>query len=62
MVTFFRLILAIPAFVVAYVFLLVMMFVAFIGWFIALVIGRMPKGMRDLNAYCLRYRRRRTGT
>lgn len=54
-VTFFRLILAIPAFVVAYVFLLVMMFVAFIGWFIALVIGRMPKGMRDLSAYCLRY-------
>jgi hypothetical protein len=54
-VTLFRLILAIPAFVVAYVFLLVMMFVAFIGWFIALVIGRMPKGMRDLSAYCLRY-------
>lgn len=54
-ITFFRLILAIPAFVVAYVFLLVMLFVAFIGWFIALVIGRMPKGMRDLSAYCLRY-------
>lgn len=54
-VTFFRLILAIPALVVAYVFLLVMLFVAFIGWFIALVIGRMPKGMRDLSAYCLRY-------
>jgi hypothetical protein len=54
-VTFFRLILAIPAFVVAYVFLFVMMFVAFIGWFVALVIGRMPRGMRDLSAYCLRY-------
>ena len=54
-VTFFRLILAIPALVVAYVFLLVMTFVAFIGWFVALVIGRMPKGMRDLSAYCLRY-------
>jgi hypothetical protein len=54
-VTFFRLILAIPAFVIAYVFLLVMMFVAFIGWFVAIVIGRMPKGMRDLSAYCLRY-------
>ena len=54
-VTFFRLILAIPAIVVAYVFFFVMFFVAFIGWFIALVIGRMPKGMRDLSAYCLQY-------
>ena len=54
-VTFFRLILAIPAIVVAYVFFFVMFFVAFIAWFIALVIGRMPKGMRDLSAYCLRY-------
>jgi hypothetical protein len=54
-VTFFRLILAIPAIVVAYVFFIVMFFVAFIGWFIALVIGRMPKGMRDLSAYCLQY-------
>jgi hypothetical protein len=54
-VTFFRLILAIPAFVVAYVFLLVMSFVALIAWFIALVVGRTPKGMRDLSAYCLQY-------
>jgi Domain of unknown function (DUF4389) len=54
-VTFFRLILAIPAIVVAYVFFLVMFFVAFIAWFIALVIGRTPKGMRDLSAYCLQY-------
>ena len=54
-ITFFRLILAIPAIVTAYVFLLVMFFVAFLGWFIALVIGRLPKGMRDLSAYCLQY-------
>ena len=53
--TFFRLILAIPAFVVAYVFTFVLAFVALIGWFIALVVGRMPKGMRDLSAYCLQY-------
>ena len=26
-----------------------------IGWFAALAIGRMPRGMRDLMAYCLRY-------
>jgi Domain of unknown function (DUF4389) len=54
-ITLFRLILAIPAFVVAYVFLFVMFFVALIGWFVALVVGRMPKGMRDLSAYCLQY-------
>ena len=54
-ITFFRLILAIPALVIAYVFLFVLFFVAFIGWFIALVVGRMPKGMRDLSAYCLQY-------
>jgi hypothetical protein len=55
LVTLFRLILAIPAFVFAYVLIFVMTVVAVIGWFIALVIGRMPKGMRDLSAYCLRY-------
>jgi Domain of unknown function (DUF4389) len=55
LVTLFRLLLAIPAFVVAYVLLFVMFFVALVGWFVALVIGRMPKGMRDLSAYCLRY-------
>jgi hypothetical protein len=54
-VTLFRVFLAIPAFVVAYVFVFVLFFVAFIGWFIALVVGRMPKGMRDLSAYCLQY-------
>ena len=54
-ITFFRLILAIPAIVIAYVFIFVLWVVAFIGWFIALVVGRMPKGMRDLSAYCIQY-------
>lgn len=54
-VTGFRLLLAIPAFILAYVFATVMWVVAFIGWFVAIVIGRTPKGMRDLAAYCLRY-------
>jgi hypothetical protein len=54
-VTLFRLVLAIPAIIFAYVLFIVMIFVALIGWFVALVIGRMPKGMRDLSAYCLRY-------
>jgi hypothetical protein len=28
---------------------------SFVGWFAALALGRMPRGMRDLMAYCLRY-------
>ena len=32
-----------------------MFFIALIAWFIALAVGRTPKGMRDLSAYCLRY-------
>jgi hypothetical protein len=55
LVTFFRLIVALPALVVAYVFYIVMFVIALVGWFICIVLGRMPKGMRDVSAYCLRY-------
>jgi hypothetical protein len=55
LVTLFRPVLAIPAVVVGYVFFIAMVFLALIGWFVAVAIGRMPKGMRDLAAYCLRY-------
>jgi len=55
-ITFFRLILAIPAFILAYLFSIVTFIVAVIGWFVCLILGRMPKGMRDLLAYCRRYR------
>jgi len=53
--TFFRLVLVIPAYVFSTVLLTVAEVIAVIGWFISLVLGRMPKGMRDLSAYCLRY-------
>jgi hypothetical protein len=55
-VTAFRLVLAVPALVLAYVFGTMLLVVALVGWFVSLAIGRMPKGMRDLSAYCLRYR------
>ena len=55
LVTFFRIILAIPAWLVAGVLGQVMQIIAFLGWFVCLALGRMPKGMRDLQAYCLRY-------
>jgi hypothetical protein len=51
----FRLILAIPATIVMNVLQNVAWIVAFLGWFYALVTGRMSKGMRDLLAYCVRY-------
>jgi hypothetical protein len=54
-VTFFRIVLVIPAYVFATVLGTVAQVVAVIGWFASLVLGRMPKGMRDLVAYCLRY-------
>jgi hypothetical protein len=51
----FRLILAIPALILMWVFQQVMQIIAFLGWFACLALGRMPKGMRDLGIYCLRY-------
>jgi hypothetical protein len=51
----FRIPLALPAIVLAYVFNTVVFFVAVPAWFVAIAIGRIPKGMRDLIAYCLRY-------
>ena len=47
--------LVIPAYVFAAVLGTVAQVLAFVGWFVCLVLGRMPKGMRDLIAYCLRY-------
>jgi Domain of unknown function (DUF4389) len=51
----FRLVLAIPAFIFAGVLGTIGFVVAFLGWFAALGLGRMPRGMRDLGAYCLRF-------
>jgi 2-(1,2-epoxy-1,2-dihydrophenyl)acetyl-CoA isomerase len=53
--TCFSILLAIPALVLASVLGIVGAVVAVVGWFVALAIGRMPKGMRDLGAYCIRY-------
>ena len=53
--TLLRLPLAIPAFVLMTVLVTVLEVIAVISWFIALAVGRVPKGMRDLMAYCLRY-------
>jgi hypothetical protein len=57
----FRVLLAIPAMLLTWVFQQVLGIIAFLGWFVCLVIGRMPKGMRDLGAYCLRYQQQTYG-
>lgn len=54
-ITFFRVVLVIPAYAFATVLTTVAQVIAVIGWFVCLALGRMPKGMRDLTAYCLRY-------
>ena len=51
----FRLLLAIPAAIVMGVLQNVAWLVSILAWFYALVTGRMRKGMRDLQVYCLRY-------
>lgn len=55
LVTLFRLLLAIPAWIVASVLGTVLRVIAVLGWFTCLALGRMPEGMRNLGTYCLRY-------
>ena len=53
--TFFRLFLGIPAVLVAAALSGALVVVGFLGWFASLVTGRMPTGLRDLGAVCVRY-------
>ncbi len=52
---FFRILLAVPALLLCYVFRLVNQVVAFLGWFYCLFAGRMSTGMRDVSAWMLGY-------
>jgi hypothetical protein len=54
-VTGFRLLLAIPAMIVQSAIGGAAWAAAFLGWFAALATGRMPRGLRNLGAYSLRY-------
>jgi Domain of unknown function (DUF4389) len=51
----FRIILAIPAFLLTYVFRMVNQLVALLGWFYSLATGRMHEGMRNISAWLLRF-------
>jgi hypothetical protein len=50
-----RLVLALPALVLSSAYLGVLFVVAVLGWFAALLLGRMPRGLRDLGVVALRY-------
>lgn len=55
LVTAFRLILALPAFAVSGAVSGLLFLAAFLGWFAALALGRMPHSFREAQAYALRY-------
>ena len=50
-----RPLLVLPAAIMTSIFQLVYELVGIAAWFVALALGRVPQGMRDLSAYCLRY-------
>ena len=52
---FFRLLLAIPALLLTYIFRMVNTFIAFLSWFYALFTGRASEGMKNLSVWLLRY-------
>jgi Domain of unknown function (DUF4389) len=51
---FFRIILAIPALIVTYALNILHAVIVLLGWFASLILGRMPKGLRDTGAWTLR--------
>ena len=53
--TFFRIILAIPWFIVAYVYEIAALFTVFIAWVAIVITGRYPEGLYRLNAGFVRY-------
>ena len=55
LVTLFRLFLALPAAMVSGTLGVLIFLGAFLGWFVALALGRMPQSLREAQAYALRY-------
>jgi hypothetical protein len=55
LVTFFRFLLAIPAFILAAILNWLLGILAFISWFVCLILGRMPDGLEKLGLTCMRF-------
>jgi uncharacterized protein DUF4389 len=53
--TLLRVILVIPAYILAYIFNYLGQIVAFLMWIVGIIMGRVPKGLRDFASYLLRY-------
>jgi hypothetical protein len=51
----FRIILAIPAWIVTQILRYLSTILAVFSWFVALVLGRVPQGLRNFAAFALRY-------
>jgi Domain of unknown function (DUF4389) len=58
---FFRVILAIPAYIISSIMSYLNRAIAVFSWFVALVLGRVPEGMRNFAAFALRYEQQTTG-
>lgn len=52
---FFRILLALPAAILAGVLNYLSLAIAFFAWFVCLALGRIPEGMRNLQAFSIRY-------
>jgi Domain of unknown function (DUF4389) len=52
----FRLLLAVPAFIASGAVDNILLVVAFLGWFVSLVLGRIPGGLVNAGAFAIRYR------
>ena len=57
----FRIFLAIPAFIIAGIFGYLNRILALFSWFIALVLGRVPEGLRNVAAFALRFEQQTAG-
>ncbi len=53
--TFFRSIMLIPAYVIVYVLTLLLELLAFVAWFIIVVVGRLPAGLFEVMELPIRY-------
>ncbi|MGI9659170.1 MAG: DUF4389 domain-containing protein, partial [Gaiellaceae bacterium] len=58
LITFFRTLLGIPAFILAFLLQIPLAIIATIGWFVCLIMGRMPAGFERLGCYCVQYNAR----
>jgi Domain of unknown function (DUF4389) len=57
----FRIFLAIPAFIIAGIFGYLNRILALFSWFVALVLGRVPEGIRNVAAFALRFEQQTAG-